>query len=113
MVSNQAVESAVTVDYTTTKALALEIDPIATCRERAFDFEGYIYVKELSGNDINVEFDSVIDDIEYTEYSVSPLSANSVATFVISKPVRHRVYITGTASGQAKVAYRIICYGGG
>jgi len=112
-VGARAVEDEITASYGTTEASVFEIDPIVVCGWPLTDFEGYIYLKELSGNDVNVRVVSVVGSIEVDEVSLSPMTANSSKSVVISKPVKHRVYVSSSAEGSIVIAYRVICYGGG
>jgi len=106
------VEKTFTVDYDGELKQVLEIDPTLFAVKKLYDWDGYLYLKEVSGNDVDYEIRSVVADIENVESS-GTISANDVTTFTLSKTVRHRIYLKsndGSSEGQVKVGLRINYY---
>ena len=110
---NYAVRSSpVTVGYTSSYELVLEIDVLSLLNDKFADWEGYIYVAEVSGNQIDYELRSVVSGIEVVESSGS-ISGNSSARLEVSVPVVYRLYVKssdGTSTGNIKIAYTIVPY---
>ena len=98
------------VDYGTTATMVLEVDPMEYAPDSVTDWEGYIYIKELSGNAITYELRKAVDDVEVAGTPTS-LAANSSTDVMLVESVKYRLYLSSTATGKAKVAVRLTFYG--
>lgn len=107
--STGSVEETVTVEYSTVKKLALEVDPLGGVGGPIMDWDGYIAVKELSGNNVGYELYSVVGDIEVLEEQ-GTVSANGEVLIVLEKTLRYRLYLQSVTTGEAKIGYRLNYY---
>ncbi len=109
---NYCIEDELVVEYTGEWRSMVEVDPVTLSLISFSDWDGYIYIKEISGNSVDYELRSVVGGIEYVESS-GTISGNGVVKIILSDTVNHRLYIKsndGTSTGQVKIAYRINYY---